>query len=202
MYKYDKKNLMEIPESYQKSDFEGHKFLSFYIKSRNEIISITSSEKNINQFSELQQIFETKFLIKNKNEIIEKNVVTKELFIFLLNSVIKSNPVNEIKEIIDLFLKKFEISKKIFTTYDIGKKKTSEIHDELDNYILFSLICLKIYEYTKNLKYLNTSLKLNDIISSNIRIVKKHNLSQIINFIIKNEIKMIKKLSKENDVVV
>ena len=92
--------------------------------------------------------------------------------------------------------------KKIFTTYDIGKKKTSEMHDELDNYILFSLICLKIYEYTKNLKYLNTSLKLNDIISSNIRIIKKHNLSQIINFIIKNEIEMIKKLSKENDVVV
>ena len=33
-------------------------------------------------------------------------------------------------------------------------------------------------------------------------VLLKHNLSQIINFIIKNEIEMIKKLSKENDVVV
>ena len=115
-------------------------------------------------------MFTTEFRVINKKDLFTRDIVTNELFIFLLNSTIRSTPVGQIKEIIDLFLKKFEITKKIFTTYNLKIKKTSKIYDDIKNYIIFSIICLKIYHDTKNLKYLNTCLKLNDIIASNIRI--------------------------------
>ena len=182
--------------------FAGSKFLSEYVKSRNEIISMTSSEKTITQFNELQNFFTTEFRFTDKKKIFNDEIITNELFIFLLNYTIKSTPTGEIKEIIDLFIKKFEITKKIFTTYNLGMKKTSEKYDDIKNYLIFSIICLKIYHDTKNLKYLNTCLKLNDILTSNIRINKNYNLSNVINFVIKNEIEIIKKLSKENDVIV
>ena len=41
----------------------------------------------------------------------------------------------------------------------------------MENYALFSLVCAKIYEQTKNLKFLNTILKLNDILSSRINFI-------------------------------
>jgi len=195
-------NLLKTPEFYKMTTFEGSKFLSEYVKSRNEIISMTSSEKTITQFNELQNFFTTEFRFTDKKKIFNDEIITNELFIFLLNYTIKSTPTGEIKEIIDLFIKKFEITKKIFTTYNLGMKKTSEKYDDIKNYLIFSIICLKIYHDTKNLKYLNTCLKLNDILTSNIRINKNYNLSNVINFVIKNEIEIIKKLSKENDVIV
>jgi len=182
--------------------FEGTNFLSNYVTSRNEIISMISSEKTITQFSEIENLFTTQFKVLNKKELFLKDILTNDLFIFLLNSVMKSTLVDDIKEIVDLFLKKFEITKKFFTTYNLENKTTSGIHDNIDNYIIFSIICLKIYLDTKNLKYLNTCLKLNDILASKMRYEKNHDLSFLINFIIKNEIEIIKKLSKENDVLV
>lgn len=202
MYKYDNRDLLKTPEFYQMTAFEGSKFLSDYVNSRNEIISMTSSEKIITQFSELENFFTTKIEITNKKDLFVGDIVTNDIFIFLMNSTMKSTLTSEIKEIIDLFLKKFEITKKFFTTYNLELKKTSESYNNIENYIIFSIICLKIYSDTKNLKYLNTCLKLNDIIASNIRFSKSHNFSNLINFIIKNEIEIIKKLSKENDVIV
>ena len=61
---------------------------------------------------------------------------------------------------------------------------------------------MKTYDDTKNLKYLNTCLKINDIIASNIRIKKNHDLSDLINFIINYEIDIVRKISRENDIIV
>ena len=50
--------------------------------------------------------------------------------------------------------------------YDSDLKEISSDCTKLSNYILLSLCCLLKYEETSNLKFLNTSLKLNDTISS------------------------------------
>ena len=61
----------------------------------------------------------------------------------------------------------------------------------IKNYILLSIICLFKYEKTKNLKFLNTSLKLNDLISSQRK--KLIILEDILfySFIIKKELEVI-----------
>ena len=41
----------------------------------------------------------------------------------------------------------------------------------MKNYVLFSLVCAKIFDQTKNLKFLNSLLKLNDILLSRIKFI-------------------------------
>ena len=60
---------------------------------------------------------------------------------------------------------------KTFKTYDKNKlKKTSEEYMELENYPLFSICLQRLYHLTSNkeekLIYLNTILKINDLIIS------------------------------------
>lgn len=61
-----------------------------------------------------------------------------------------------------------KLKKKIFTEYDFNKNTFSIDYKNLRNYILFSLLCGKEFKNSRNLKYLNTALKLNDIISSKV----------------------------------
>ena len=88
-------------------------------------------------------------------------------------------------------IKKFEIKKKIFESYNLEFKENTTKYLNLKNYILLSIICLFKYEKTKNLKFLNTSLKLNDLISSQRK--KLIILEDILlySFIIKKELEVI-----------
>ena len=79
---------------------------------------------------------------------------------FLNKSQLTSND----KIILSKLVKSFEIKKKIFTEYDFNKNTFSIDYKNLRNYILFSLLCGKEFKNSRNLKYLNTALKLNDII--------------------------------------
>ena len=202
MYKYDNVDLLKNPEFYQMTPFEGSKFLPNYIKSRKEIISMLDSEHYFTKFNELRHYFTTKFTISKEEELYNHIIITNDLFVFLMNSTLESKPNHMITQIIDIFLKKFELTKKFFDSYNLKQKQTSENFTNLKNYVIFSIICLKIFEDTKNLKYLNTCLKINDIIASNIRIKKNNDLSDLINFLINSEIDIIRKISKENDVIV
>lgn len=202
MYKYDNVDLLKNPEFYQMTPFEGSEFLPDYIESRKEIISMIDSQNNFTKFIELRHSFTTNFTISNKEDLFNHIIITNDLFIFLMNSILESKPSDLIIEIIDIFLKKFELTKKFFDSYTLQQKITSENFSDLKNYIIFSIICLKTYDDTKNLKYLNTCLKINDIIASNIRIKKNHDLSDLINFIINYEIDIVRKISRENDIIV
>ena len=93
MYRYDTQNLLKNSESYQMTEFEGSKFLFDYIKSRNEIFSMISSKKTITKFTELQDMFTTEFRVINKKDLFTRDIVTNELFIFLLNSTIRSTQI-------------------------------------------------------------------------------------------------------------
>ena len=72
---------------------------------------------------------------------------------------------------IKTLIKRFEVSKKLFHSYDkISIKKTSTIYNEVDNYSLFSILLQTCYINSEvkeeKLIYLNCILKLNDLIIS------------------------------------
>ena len=71
---------------------------------------------------------------------------------------------------------------------NISEKKS------LKNYILLSIICLEKFELDKNLKFLNCSLKLNDIICSVFNNDIDDNNIGMISFLIKKELEIVKKL--------
>ncbi len=80
-----------------------------------------------------------------------------------------SNPIdNDITKILNEFIKKFEVKKRLYSSYDRNFKESSSLYSNLRNYLILSTLCMLAYKKNKNLKYLNTSLKLNDTICSQI----------------------------------
>jgi len=97
-------------------------------------------------------------------------------------------------EILDKLIKKFEIKKKLYSGYDSDFKEISTSYDNLLNYEKLSLLALLHYEKTKNLKFLNTALKINDTLSSQIQNINEKNEKLLMFFIIKLELQHVTKL--------
>ena len=90
---------------------------------------------------------------------------------------------------IDVFLKKYEIKKKLMSKYDTNFFEKNQDYKNLRNYLLLGLLCVIRYEETRNLKFLNTILKINDmLITQKIYndadlCIFKHNLEYEIKFV-------------------
>ena len=103
---------------------------------------------------------------ENDTFISNEFIVTKVALIQILNNNdYRLN--NKQKYILDGLLKRYEITKRIYEKYDLNFEELNNIYCDLLNYILLSSCCLKYYEVSDNLKYLNVSLKINDMLSSN-----------------------------------
>jgi len=146
------------------SPFHGTDFLNSYKIDRETILNQLDSK--ITKKITLSQLIKTLLTSKNflSNTSITKFTTETLLITFLNKSKLTSND----KVILSKLLKSFEIKKKIFTEYDFNENTFSIDYKNLRNYILFSLLCGKEFKNSRNLKYLNTVLKLNDIISSKV----------------------------------
>ena len=163
-YIYSKGDLLETSQKYQLSPFHGSDFLNSYKIERESILN--KLDTKIARKIILSELI--KILLPPENIISEKQItkfVTETLLITFLNKL-QLTPND--KTILSKLLKSFEIKKKIFTEYDFNQNTFSTDYKNLRNYILFSLLCSKEFKESQNLKFLNTVLKLNDIISSKI----------------------------------
>ena len=163
-YIYSKGDLLETSQKYQLSPFHGSDFLNSYKIERESILN--KLDTKITRKIILSELI--KILLPPENIISEKQItkfVTETLLITFLNKL-QLTPNDKI--ILSKLLKSFEIKKKIFTEYNFNQNTFSTDYKNLRNYILFSLLCSKEFKDSQNLKFLNTVLKLNDIISSKI----------------------------------
>jgi len=163
-YIYSKGDLLETSQKYQLSPFHGSDFLNSYKIERESILN--KLDTKIARKIILSELI--KILLPPENIISEKQItkfVTETLLITFLNKL-QLTPSD--KTILSKLLKSFEIKKKIFTEYNFNQNTFSTDYKNLRNYILFSLLCSKEFKNSQNLKFLNTVLKLNDIISSKI----------------------------------
>lgn len=157
-YNYSKKGILEVPQKYQKTPFEGKGFLQSYQDSRE--LSIKKIKKKINQYQNFEII---KNNLKTKSNKIDPTTKSK------LISIMKNDFENKEREkFLNIFIKKFEVKKKIFDSYDEHFTENISDYKKMINYILLSNICSTEYENNKNLKFLNVILKLNDLICSEI----------------------------------
>lgn len=192
MYQYSIRSLLEDPEKYQMSPFEGREFLHNYKKSRmSKIKHFEKNQNSITKFDDILKIIRFKGDTNIQNKIRKDTIETEELFTFLCSKLEENKMKGFLKEIIDVFIKKFEIRKKIFNAYNADFKVASNDFANLKNYSLFSLICLLEYHKTDNLKYLNTSLKLNDIICSQSTKISSSDDITLFLFIVKKELEFI-----------
>lgn len=160
IYDYSKNDLLNTPNRYQMTPYHGVSFLKSFLESRQKFLTSNSSDiKNANFDSLLSNI------ILDLNNI-ETHYFTNDLFSEILKKITKNDFNSNVVSFINTFVKKFEIKKKIFDEYDYANKEISSNFSLLKNYVLFALICRFSFEHFSNLKYLNTLLKLNDLLCS------------------------------------
>jgi hypothetical protein len=81
--------------------------------------------------------------------------------------------LGDVKNWIDKLVQKFEVTKRIYTAYPSIPKKGCGAYDNMTVYALLALLLALFFGRTKNLKYLNTVIKLNDLLCSVKEIVKE-----------------------------
>ena len=181
-YTYSDGNLLKNPQKYQMTPFLDKNFLNDYQRTRiNYLEKISKFEKielkkiihNINQ-KDMQEDRNSKF-----------NSVTSIMLFDVLTALI--NDENNNFDIIDKFIKKFETKKLIFSKYDDNLQPISNEYSEIRNYLLLATICVFKFKNSKNLKYLNTLLKLNDTICSQINSIDNSIDASLCNIVITNE---------------
>lgn len=74
--------------------------------------------------------------------------------------------MEHVKNWIDKLMQKFEVTKRIYATYPSMSKRGCGSYEDMTLYALLTLLLALYYGKTGNLKYLNTMMKLNDLLCS------------------------------------
>ncbi len=198
-YVYSTQNLLDIPQKYQMSPFQGHKFLEQYKESRKASMQLIKDKINTTTLDQVAAQMHLNF--QHPLEIINSSKFsTQKLFESIFLILLRDKDDIAITKIVNDFIKKFEIKKRIFSSYNKEIQEASNDYKTLPNYILLASICVLKYKKTKNLKYINVLLKLNDTICSQINIISENNTSFLCFFALKSELDYIFDLIKKNGI--
>jgi hypothetical protein len=187
-YSYCDKDLLEFPEKYQMSTFSGIEFIHSYSNLRNNVLL----KLNVDKDKSFEATVIGNFV---KGKISKDHIHTTKFLSSTLIDKIKKKTIKQNEEILEIFLKKFEVRKKIFTEYDKQIKEITKDYFDLKNYILLSANFIISYQQTLNLKYLNVCLKLNDLIISKLDQIYENQFKELFYFIIQMELDCISQLS-------
>lgn len=188
-YFYSKLDLLRYPQKYQKTPFDGIDFLNAYkINRLNRISSLKVDGFSLKKF--------LNSLTTNYND--GRDFLLNDFLCHLL--IMSKNKINFdiIEKNTNLILKKFEIKKKLFIKYDSNFKEVNFETNFLRNYMLLCLLCLIQYEKVSSLKYLNSSLKINDLISS--QTIESVDDKILFKYLLEKELKFIHQLCDKKEI--
>ena len=196
-YVYSTQNLLEIPQKYQMSPFQGHEFLEQYKESRRASMQLIKDKINTITLDQIAAQMQPNF--QHPLEIINSSKFsTQKLFESIFLILLRDKDDVGVTKIVNSFVKKFEIKKRIFSHYNQEIKEASDNYKILANYILLASICVLKYKKIRNLKYLNVLLKLNDTICSQISVISENVSGFLCFFALKSELDYISDLLKNN----
>lgn len=191
-YSYCDRNLLENPEKYNFTKFQGKDFLIDYFNFRQKQIKKIENKININL---------------NMDKIISELEVKKDsiqgIFLlenFLIEILVGKNRNEKINVDIDRFLKKFEVKKKLAESYTINFIENDTEYGNLKNYLLLGFLVTLRYNETRNLKYLNVLLKINDMLITQIEQLKDEKDFFIFKKNLENEIDYVKKICEKKGI--
>jgi hypothetical protein len=125
-YDYCKGDLFENPQRYQHSQYFGKKFLKAYEISRRKMLDSLKTNKK-----EIKMIFSDDTQIVDLNTLKQFN--SEKLFIFMLNNI-DDNWSIELTKLLNNYIKKFEVKKRIYESYDKNFIANSTHYKNLRNY--------------------------------------------------------------------
>lgn len=153
-YFYITSNALTDKINYSYSQFQGIQFIETYKTTRRHYLAQIRTGKH----------FVISSLKTSSDKSAKSNTETEDILDSWIDNLIDDKTdFNQI----NLLLKRFEVVRKIFENYDenfrpIDKNK---YHQNI-NYLKFGIVLILCYEKTSKLQYLNSLLKLNDILCS------------------------------------
>ena len=149
-YPYVREDLLENPNTYFYSAYAGLDFLRAWKLARKNLAKQSAKALPLEQAA--SQAEEIAFPISGK-ELIRK-----------LYGNLVQNKANE--DLLKNFVKRFEVSKRIYPTYEKNMAPPKESRfDDLGLYLNASELFLFAYQKSEDLTYLNCLLKINDTIA-------------------------------------
>ena len=129
------------------------------------------------------------------------NIIHSEsLLISLLDSQVNDGDQKLIKFWLDSLVQKFEVTKKIYHHYPINFGKGLGSSDSIEVYWMLILSLSLFFSLTKNIKYLNTMLKVSDLLCSlDENIVFKKIPANYFTLVVLVELNGVKSLSERTD---
>jgi len=198
-YQYITEDNLEYRQKYTYSDFGGKEFLSAYFDSRRNTLKELSLHVSDNVLTneELFEMLQPPLTAYNNTA----NDSAIDMRIILLDELKKLQTKNHDSSLLDAVLKTFEVRKRLYHYYSENFKPLDETdYRDYNLYIAFAVIMSGNYDKTRNLKYLNSLLKCNDILIS--LYLKQEGLinRRFLAFVLNKELEYIQALCKENNI--
>ena len=195
-YRYE--FTLENPEKYQYTQYTGRSFIKKYQASRIGKIRKIKGKLGLDD-SQIKKKLK-KVLKSNSSQGIDtilknsKVIRTQDLLLkFLYLDYSKESSL----DLLEKFLKKFEVYKRIFSKYDSTFKKKSKDYSNMGNYVLLSSSFALAYKKSRDVRFLNVLLKINDLLCGSLEEITKNYLL-LVYFSLKEEETAIIKLIKKN----
>jgi len=182
-YKFSEINRIKYPCKYTYTPYLGPEFIHSYFFNRLKNIERFSAIKNIKNLTWIYLYIYAASVLKLKKDSelesfnykdwdvecitsfnLKNKVSTEKLLISLIFNQLNDESVT--KEWLDNLVQRFEVTKKIYEIYMPGFRKGAGKSDVVQLYWLFSLLLALFYSEVKNIKYLSTLLKVNDLLCS------------------------------------
>lgn len=145
--------------------FEEHSFTSSKLQKETLLPLLYSSVHCLQRYSFLKNSLwtETNCHINYPGDTNNCWYTKNSLEKILLNQL-KGEITPEQESVLDKLARKFEISRKIFANYDSDFKKIKSSSDQMIIYALLAINLFLGFESGRNFKFLNTGLKINDML--------------------------------------
>jgi len=188
-YPYIKNDILNNKVSYSYSEYSGMDFINNWRDIRFGYIA---------QFKSINKI-DNSNLLNHLLKISTENSSSDKIFDFWILSLIENKAVDPK---INLLLKRFEVTKKIFRNYDIDFRPIDKLDfQNLKLYLKFGCVLSLSYYRSNKIQYLNTLLKLNDILCSMFEHLNE-NEKGITILLLENEIEFVEKIIQKLNIQV
>jgi methionyl-tRNA formyltransferase len=168
-YIYVTENNLENRQTYQYSKYGGEAFLAAYESSRRALLLKFTNQNQIPLLTDCELLTECIKITEayyakppDSSHVILRHEIC-DILIRLIDNIIIPDDYHRL----DLILKTFEVRKRLYHCYDLKFKPYDESdYEDRGLYLLFACCLIHAYRKTTDLKYLNTLLKVNDLLIS------------------------------------
>ena len=225
-YPYSAVNRFEQPHSYMYTPFKGVPFLRSYVQSRRECIhrlrqriaddGVRKSRHvaiapSLDLDADIDRILDG-IAFSGEGEVLNRVLGREEAADFTIDagklfraaaSALRgstSSSAREIREVLSVFVGKFESKKRLFAQYGADLRKRGSDHRSPSQYMALSFALLCYHRSHGDLKFLNAALKIHDLVCSVLDEVRAPDDRTLLHVGLRLELKAFEKLAEEKGV--